>query len=569
MKLFASCLLLAAPYVAAGTQAPPSCESPAHCALLSARDASFRHFAAARDADGRKLALQVLEWSVRQEQALDTTGLRERFTALRAQVDKLPANERAASMVLLAEALAAADFNAEAQAMGAALATEPERDAVRGAVARSQARHGRMREAFAALDSMQDKRERLLAFSGVLNAIAATGKPELAGEAAKYMKDPPADPRLTAGIEVLAKQAAGRHDEARAQALALADTPSRITSLYQLVGRYQKQENHAEAVKTARLLREETAKLDNQRANQEVTGMLVDSLLELNAHAEALPLVSQLSERKRTQALRSILRDEKDMRIINQAAREVAKLPEDERGELQDALLLARVRLGDLKPAAAFSQASDRGEFAEGLIETVQWFPPARLKEAQEALQAVIGANEDAGDRFWNDVASAQGKLGLFAEARKTIDSRIEEPNMRGLTLIRVSASQQAQGRTQDAQRSRAEGMKMIEATGGADKPGTFGMLLANAGLRAEAEAELRARMRAATPRLEYRDGPSSLILYLVNDGEQQRAVEFAAATSKYLQDSPEPFVDAYTQILRIEGPELDSPMLKSLRGLE
>jgi hypothetical protein len=383
------------------------------------------------------------------------------------------------------------------------------------------------------------------------------------------MKDPPADPRLTAGIEVLAKQAAGRHDEARAQALALADTPSRITSLYQLVGRYQKQENHAEAVKTARLLREETAKLDNQRANQEVTGMLVDSLLELNAHAEALPLVSQLSERKRTQALRSILRDEKDMRIINQAAREVAKLPEDERGELQDALLLARVRLGDLKPAAAFSQASDRGEFAEGLIETVQWFPPARLKEAQEALQAVIGANEDAGDRFWNDVASAQGKLGLFAEARKTIDSRIEEPNMRGLTLIRVSASQQAQGRTQDAQRSRAEGMKMIEATGGADKPGTFGMLLANAGLRAEAEAELRARMRAATPRLEYRDGPSSLILYLVNDGEQQRAVEFAAATSKYLQDSPEPFVDAYTQILRIEGPELDSPMLKSLRGLE
>jgi len=523
-----------------------------------ARDAAFRHFEAARNLDERELALEVIEWTGEQDAALDGAALRPRFAAIRATVDKLPDYQQLPVRQSLAKALAASGLMPEASALAAELPPGYRQDSVRHALASAYARRGNMLEAFAALDAIQDPDRKGLATNGLIHAIASTGKPDIAREAVKFLSPQPASGEIIPAMFALTEQAAGNHEAARNNALAIKSYRDRNSVLFQLLHRYRKLANYPEAVATATLIRNDALKAGDTESAGAALGSLVADLMSMNAHAQVVSLLREESGDDLVQVINGVLFTEDDPGVIREAATRVAAMSPDEKAKREIPLLLARVRSGDLKGQAAVAQVRRPTDIADGLVWVAGQVGNKRKAEAQEILQAAIAANRDRPGTFWRRIALTQAEVGLLAEAHATIDRRISDPNSRGIALIGISGAEAAQGRAAEAARSLDAGTRLLYPTGGGHED--IARLLLEVGHPDAAVVHVLAGLSAGSPGLEYvsyLSTPAKVLSALAKLGDVRRATELAVSISKYQRDTPEPFVDLYCELARVTGPIL------------
>ena len=546
------CAILSAQAVG---QQPLPCEASASCALRMARDAAFGHFETAQDLPERALSLVVLIWIGEQDKALNGETLRGRFTVLRKKVDQLPDNERELLLAGLAITLAASDLIDEARAIAVLLPTEVTRGAVRAAIACGHARRGRVREAFAALDTMQDQREKRESFRCVLDGITNTGKPDLAREVTKYLSDPPPEPVDITQLVALTELAAGNHTAARTTAMSNEDAKARIKTLYQLMKQYEYLYNYAEATATARLLSEEIGKLDDPKLDANIRSSVIYRLIETYTPADIPALIHKLPAEERDSVLRTLAFNATDPAVIREAGRLLAPLAPRDREDIEESLLWARMRAGDIEPVEALAQTSRPEHLAFAFMNPAGG-PP-------EMLQVAIAAKGSVADVSWELFAKKQARLGLLAEARETIDSRIRDQTRRGRALIGMSGVEAAQGSPENAARTRDAGMRLLQALGISEDHYSVAELLEQWGNLDAAESELRAGMRANTPGLESHNATINVISERARRGEINRAMELAAHVSRYLQDNPEPFLLVYAKVAGVGGVCLHTPLLR------
>jgi hypothetical protein len=527
--------------------------------LRSAREAAFRHFDSANNLDERKLSLEVLEWNGEVDKELDGAALRGRFAGIGADLTKLPDYQQIPLHQSLAAALAASGLQAEASALMAELPAGYRQDDVRDALATAYARRGNLREAFVALDAIEDREHKDRATMGVIRGIANTGKPDLARDAAKFLAPLPGGSELIAAMFAFTGQESGDHAAARSNALAIKAYRDRNSVLFQLLHRYRKLANYTEAVATAIEIRKDAMKAGDTESSGAALEFLVADLLSMDAHAQILALLQGESGDDRTRVIDRVLEEETDAGVVREAGKLVDAMPRDERAKREIPLLLARVRSFDLGPRDAVAQASHPEVMAEGLVRVARNLDANRRPAAREILQAAVTANRDRPGPFWEHLAVAQADVGLRAEAHATVDRRIADPDKRALALIRVSGAETAQGRVAEAARSLDAGARMLNPAGTYHYEAAA--ILQESGYPEVAASELLAGIRAGSPGLEYVSSFSTsakVIVALVKRGDTRRAMELAAAVSTHLHDDPEPFVDLYCELVHVTGPILD-----------
>jgi hypothetical protein len=554
-------------------QPPLSCEPTASCALRMARDAAFVHFETTREPAERALSLMALNWVGEQEKTLDGATLRNRFAALRTRLDQLPDEERGPLLVGLAITLAASDLIDEAQAIAGSLPSEDARDAVRASIACGQARRGRVREAFAALETMRDAREKDETFDCVLEGITTTGRPELTRDAAQYLDNPSLEPVDITELVALTELAAGNHTAARATAVSRENAKSRIDTLYRLMNRYDYLYNHAEATATARLLRDVIGNLDDPKLDHNIRSSVVHRLAETYTPADIPALIRQLPIDDRVSVLRILVYHATDPGVIREAGRLLEQISPDDRADVQLFLMTGRVSAGELKPADALAQSDHPESLVNLFSNLVGDLADDKPVEAQEMLKAAIAANDawkgpaaNAGgkDIQWRFIAQRQVDLGSLADARKTIDSRIRDKRIRGQALIGLSGAEAQQGKPEAAARTREDGLRLLKSSGAPADHYSVAFILDEWGNLDAAESELCAGMRGNTPGLRDHDATINVIIGLARRGELRRALELAARVSTHLQDNPEPFLLVYDQVAGVDGVCLFTPMLKN-----
>jgi len=533
-------LLIAAPLARAETPPTLPCEPSAACALTMSREAAFRLFASARDSAQRQLALAALTWSGPHEPAGDA-ALRARFSALAKQLDAHAAEDPPSLRASLVEAMAGYGFLEDASALATTLSSQGSKDLVQKSLACGHVRRGNLREAFAILEKVEDADINSLTLSVTANCIARTGKPELARDAAKYWPDSPTKADWITHTIAITEQDAGQHAAARASAMSIKDDQWREDLLFQLMHRYRHDRNYPEALATERLLLGEAVKRNDAQARKTALEFLLGDLLASKAPGqEVLALLDTVPADFRARAVDKVLQESGDPAVILDAGKRLAELPKAERELRQPALLLARVRAADLKPADALKLAGNPRLLEEGLLRIAQNLGKDQAALAREALQAAISANEKREEYSWTSFAAAQAALGLLKEAHETIDSRIKDPGWRGYALVRVSGAEAAQGKLNDSARSRAEGVRLLTSVRHNSNEYAIADILLDDGYPEQAQAELLVAIQRKLPGPEYRETPRKVVTALVKRGDSRRALVLASALSEYALSSPE-----------------------------
>jgi len=542
-------LLLAAPLALAEAPRPLPCEPSAACALQMARDAALQSFATTRSQDQLELALKTLAWSGKFD-AIEDPGLRERFEALVKQAGALPESDQNYLRRHLAAAMAAYGFVDEALALTAKSSTRA-REEMRRALACTYARRGNIRDAFATLEALGLSLTEYDAFEDMADCIARTANPELARAIAKQVPDTARNAERIARIVALTEREAGHHVAAREATMSIKDGASRAYALHQLIWRYQRDANYPEAIATDRLLRDEAGKPGGERWLQPAFRNLLADLMNSHAHSGILPLLDQFPADDRAYAFLAVLMGEDDPGVIRGVEQRMRELSSSEQTGLQTDLLLARVRVGDLKPGDALKLASDQEDFAKESIRLAGRLGAEQQGLAQEVLQAAIAAKGKRSDEFWTDIAWTQTRLGLLEEAHRTVDRKFRSAGARGHTLMGVSAGEAAQGKAEAAARSRAQAAKLLKSDGAT---GDFyvAYYLMDADYPEAAMEHVLAAIERKQGRFSYDDLPQKVVIALAKRGDFKRAVEFANALSNHFEGSPEPFADVYTAANRL-----------------
>jgi len=532
----------------ANAQAPPpvSCEPSAACALQMTRDTALRNVATSRDQSLLDLSLQALAWSGKFD-AIEDAQLRARVGEMAKQVAALSEVDRNYLKQDFAAALAAYGLVDEARAVIAGSGAPKRRDKVRPALACTYARRGDFREAIAAIEAIHDGLAQFDAFESMADCVARTANPELAHAAAKQLPDTPQNADRIARMLALTERQAGHHAAAREAAMSIRDDGWRANTLYQLIGRYQRDANYPESIATARLLRDEASKPGTTNWLQYAMRSLLDDQLNLNAHAEVLSVVDQFPADDRAHAFVVVLRKENDAGVIRGIGTRMSQLTSSEQEGLQLDLLLARVRVGDLKPHDALTLASDPQVFAKELTILARRLGPDQQSLGREVLQAAIAAKGKRPQGFWTDIAWAQARLGFLEEAHQTLDRRIRNAGARGYALIGISAAEAAQGRAEDAARSRTRAVKLIKSDRASADDFSIAFYMMDAEYPEAAQASLLAAIQGTRPSYLYDGLPKELIAILTRRGDFNRAMELAKAISTQYGGTPEPFADVYS----------------------
>jgi tetratricopeptide (TPR) repeat protein len=547
MSRFACLLtLLAAPLMGAEAPPPLPCEPSAACALQMTRDTALRNVATTRNLGLLELSLEALAWSGKFD-AIEDPELRLRIAAMLKQVTALQINDRTYLHTKFAAAMAAYGFVDEAQSLIAGSRSPKGHDPVRAALACSYARRGSFREAFSTIEAIGGLGE-YDAFDEVADCIARTADPEFARSIAGQVPDTSTNAERVARIVALTEQAAGHFDAARDAALSIEDDALRRNALYDLAMRYRRNANYKEAAATELLRREVVKKISSDGWSQrDVVGSLLDDLVNLGAHAEIQALLDDVPAEIRSFAFLTVLKKESDSGVIRDIARRVTQLTGSEQQGLQNDLLMARVRVGDLKPGEALGFAADQQQLALELLGLAGNLGADQRGLAQEALRAAIAAKGKRPDGFWTDVAWAQARTGLLQEAHQTIDREIRDAGARGHALAGVSGSEAAQGRHEDARRTRARAVRLLKSGGSSADDFSMAVYLLDAKCHEAAHASLLAALRSKKTPANYDYLPKKLIMELAKRGDFLRAMELAQAASDQLDGAPEPFADVYS----------------------
>ena len=537
-------LLCFAPLAHAQVPPPLSCQPSAACALQMAREAALQTFTTTHTQDQLELALKTLAWSGKFD-AIEDPGLRAHIEALLKQAGALPENDRRYLRRDLAAAMAAYGFVDEALALGADLSTKG-REPMRRALACTHARRGNFRNAFATLAALDYGLVEYDAFEDMADCIARTAKPEFARTIAQQVPDTARNADRIARIVALTEREAGHHAAAREAALSIQDDGWRANTLYELIGRYQRDANYPEAIATERLLRDEAARPGNAKWLQYAMRNLLADLMNSHAHAGIPALLDQFPADDRAHGFSAVLSREDDPGVIREIARRMPQLSSAEQTGLQVDLLLARVRVGDLKAGDAVGLASDQQDFAKRAVRLAGRLGPEQQALAHEVLQAAIAAKGRRPHDFWITIAWAQARLGLLDEAHRTVDRKIRSSGERGVALAGVADAEAVQGKTAEAARSRTRAAKLLRSDGAS---GDFHVTyyLMDADYPEAAMEHILAAIQRKQDRFDYDDVAQQVVRSLAKRGDVGRALQLANALANHFEGNPEPFVDVYT----------------------
>jgi len=538
-------LLLATASQAEADAPPPlTCEPSAACAVQMARDAALQAFATTRTRHQLELALKTLAWSGKFDE-IEDPRLRERFEALVSQANALPEIDQTYLRRNLAAAMAAYGFVDQALALSADSSTKG-REPMRLALACTYARRGDFRDAFATIEALDYSLLEYDAFEDMADCIARTAKPEFARAITKQVPGTARNADRIARIVALTEREAGHHAAAREAAMTIKDDGWCANTLYELIGRYQRDANYPESIATGRLLRDVAARPGNEKWLQYAMRNLLADHMNSHAHAEIVSLVEQFPADDRAHAFLSVLMGEDDPGVIRDLARRMPELTSSEQTGLQLDLLLARVRVGDLKAGDALGLAADQQEFAKEAIRLVRRLGPEHQALARDLLQAATAANGKRPYDFWIDIAWAQARLGMLEEAHRTVEKKIRPAGTRGTALMGVGAAEAVQGKAEDAARSRTRAAKLLKSDGSA---GNFyvAYYLMDADYPEAAMEHILASVERKQDRFAYDDLPQEVVKRLARRGDVKRALQLANAMANHSGGDPEPFVDVYT----------------------
>jgi len=509
-------------------------------------DTALRNFEVGRPQSTLELSLQSLVWAGKFA-PLGDADLRARFATLAKQVAALPANFQSSMRDELAAAMAAYGFVDEARALGATLVSKKQRDQLNRALACTHARRGNIGEAVASLAAIDDGFIEYDASEDMADCIARTANPDLARAVARQLPADAINERRVAEMIALTEQAAGHHEAARDSALSIKNAGWRGIVLNELAARYRRDANYAEAATTERLRRDVVSTLGESWSDRQVLESLLDDLMNLNADSEILALLDQVPEEYRAFAFVCVLRKESDPAVIREIATRLPQLSGSEQAESMTDLIVARVRTGDLEPADALALVRDQQELAKEFIRVARSLDTGQLALARNVLQAAIAAKGKRPFGFWTDVAWAQARLGLFEEAHRTIDTKVRPADARASALAGVSAAEAAQGKAEDAARSRARAAKLFKSGGSTTDDYYVAYYLMDADYPEAAGEHVLATIERNQARFAYDDLPQRIVTTLAKRGDFKRAVELANALSNHFEGTPEPFADVYS----------------------
>ncbi|HET7809086.1 MAG TPA: hypothetical protein VFL16_00765 [Steroidobacteraceae bacterium] len=470
--------------------------------------------------------------------------MRARFGALIEQASALPEADRHDLRGKLAVAMAAYGFVDEALALEASSSAKA-RNEMRRALACTYARRGNFRDAFAMLDALGLELSEYEAFEDMADCIARSARPEFARAIATQVPLTPGKSDRIARIVALTERETGHHAAAREAALSIEDDGWRANTLDQLIGRYQRDANCPEAIATERLLLDEARKPAVAKWRQHALRSLLADVMNSHTHAEIIPVVLEFPADDRGFAFLCVLMGEDDPDVIRDLARGFPEF--SSQGGLQTDLLLARVRVGDLKPIDAVGLAPDQQDFAKQSIRLAGRLGREQLDLAREVLQSAIAAKGKRPHDFWMNIAWAQARLGLLDEAHRTVDKKIRPAGERGTALMGVSAAEAAQGKAEDAARSRARALKLLESDEGSADGFFVTYYLMDADYPEAAQQLILAATQDARARFSYDDVSQKVVKSLARRGDFERALELAQALAIHFEGSPEPFADVYT----------------------
>jgi hypothetical protein len=402
----------------------------------------------------------------------------------------------------------------------------------------------------------------------VLKGVGATGKPELAKEAAALIEEPL--PPFIPAASALAELANGHEAAAVKLANEQAAPGAAAWILSVIADQYREQRRDLDALRIDRLLLERLRSEGPKDWFENAARWYVDRSTQAGQYRQALEWWPHLAEKDRSGSLGSILFALRQPEDIAAATKVVAGLSGGARRDAEKALAWARSMAGLTDPATALKQLEDPGEAGQHFVELLVREENLDLARGRAILAASLAVGPKAvSESFrWNAEVRAQIKLGLLDDARQTASS-CQDAHSCIEALLLLSAAYAKAGQAEAAKMTRDEAFELLPRINDPPQADGRAQMLLKTGFLDEAEQELRRLMRKDNLMLPaFSRVAEPLLKARLERGEIATAFELAVDWS-VLNDDPEALATLYSLVEKTEAPPPDfSRYLRHMREI-